>query len=227
MKKRIKSLTIPTLAFACCLITSCFKHSPDDIETVFKPTDVTAYYNEVTIDWDSNTFTHDGFTISIPEKWGAGFYGKRSLFKKYNPHDIKFCYSLQKKITYGGEEVYVASFDELVKVEPKQETKIFDISTVGLDIDSKILVKDELINDCYFKYDTNNDFDNFCYFKIAKNDVNQLKEGYFNQISVKLRYLIHIDNSLSFAISEGKDGLNEIGYYSDVSISHNPDLISA
>ena len=104
-----------------------------------------------------------------------------------------------------------------------KKDKIFEISVVGLDIDSKITVKDELINDCYFKYDTNPGFYNFCYFKIAKNDVNQLKAGYFNQINVRLDYLEHYDEAVSFKIHED-DGLNDVGYYSDVAIVHNPNL---
>ena len=85
------------------------------------------------------------------------------------------------------------------------------------------MTMDELVNDYYFKYDTNETFYNYCYFKIAKNDINQLKDGYFNQINVQLEYEHHVDNALSFIIQEN-DGLNNVGVYDKVSISHNPDL---
>ena len=126
---------------------------------------------------------------------------------------------------YGGEVIRAGLFDELVHKDSESLRKIFKISTVGLDIDSKMFIKDELVNDCYFKYDTNESFYNNCYFKMAKNDVSQLKEGYFNQINVKLKYYKHIDSSLNFIIAEEKDGLNNIRVYSEVSISHNLDLV--
>lgn len=205
------------------LLTAC-QHSDEDIKTQTK-TSVEVFFNEVDLDWDTNTFVHNGYTINIPEKWGVGVLGKRELFQGYDPHDIKFVYTLIKNTTYGGDVFYTeAAFEKLVKEDVSKKDKIFEIPTIGMDIDSKLLVKDELANDYYFKYDTNVDYYNHCYFKIAKNDVNQLKDGYFNQINVRLKYLVHVDSALSFEIKEA-DGLNDVGYYSDVSISHNPDLV--
>lgn len=220
MKKKILpiSLLIPVFALAGC------SHSENDIKKSEGEV-ITAYYNEVSLDWTNNTFCHGEYVIEIPEKWGWGIKGKRSSFEEYDPHDIEFKYTVTTYVTYGGETSKKAVFEELIYREPEKSSSIFEIGVVDLDIDSKLLVKDEWINDCYFKYDTNSDFYNFCYFKMAKNDINQLKEGYFNQINVKLDYYKHVDSSKSFVISEGKDGLNNVGCYSNVSISHNPDLV--
>lgn len=222
MKKELIKITIFVSA-VCFFVCSC-SHNDDDIKTSSVIETIIAHYNEVTLDWDNNTFTHNGYVVEIPEKWGWEIKGVRSKFKDYNPHDIEFSYNIVSNITYGGSAFEAPSFKELKYIKPSEKNKLFEISTVGLDIDSKLLVKDELLNDYYFKYDSNPDFYNFCYFKIAKNDVNQLKEGYFNQINVQLKYEEHIDSALSF-ITEIKDGLNDIGIYDQVSISHNPDLI--
>ena len=196
--------------------------NPNSIVT----TNVVAYYKDVILDWDNNTFAHNGYVITIPAKWGFGIQGIRENFKEYDPHDIVFKYVIKNGKTYGGEEVIETDFKELVYESPITNDSIFEINTTNLDIDSKILIKDELINDCYFKYDFNADFYNYCYFKMAKNDINQLKTGAFNQINVKLKYLQHIDSALSFAIDSEKDGLNNVGFYSNVSIAYNPDYNS-
>lgn len=218
-----KLITLSLLPFAVVSLVSC-KHADDDIASTSSKT-IKVYYTDVVLDWDHNTFTHGDFRVSIPEKWGAGVLGQRSKFVEYDPHDIVFSYDLITSKTYGGDTLYKAEFKELEKENPKKVDKLFEISVVGIDIDSKLLVKDELVDDCYFKYDTNEDFYNYCYFKMAKNDIKQLKDGYYNQINVRLDYYIHIDKCLSFVVSE-KDGLNTVGAYSEVSISHNPDLIS-
>lgn len=220
MKKLILS------AAAILSITSLVgcSHSEDDVKTRVSKV-VRVYYDAIVLDWDAGTFTHGEYTIAIPDKWGFGVWGQKERFKEYDPHDIEYAYTLETRTTYGGSVSSVASFEELVYKKPDEASRIFEINTVGVDIDSKLFVKDELVNDCYFKYDVNHDFYNFCYFKIAKNDVNQLKEGYFNQINVKLKYYKHVDSSHSFMVAEEKDGLNNVGYYCEVSISHNPDLV--
>ena len=209
--------------FSLFSLAAC-SHSDDEVKT-HEYEKVVAYYNEVTLDWSTNTFTHNDYTIVIPDKWGYGIKGQRDKFKEYDPHDIEFCYKIDTQTTYGGTISKEGLFDELIYVKPESIERIFEISVVGLDIDSKLFIKDEFVNDCYFKYDSNPSFNNYCYFKMAKNDINQLKEGYFNQINVKLKYYQHIDDSCDFLIAEEKDGLNNIGIYSNVSISHNPDLV--
>ncbi len=221
MKNRIIQLSM--LLASLCSLVSC-NHSDDDIQDSSEKI-VKATFKQVELDWQTNTFKHGEYVIEIPEKWKMGFLGQRDKFKEYDPHDIEFYYTLVEKKTYGGNVFYETFFSELKKVDPKEKEKIFEITTAGLDIDSKLLVKDELANDYYFKYDTNTDFYNYCYFKIAKNDVNQLKNGYFNQINVKLKYYYHVDEALSF-VTTTSDGLNYIGKYSDVSISHNPDNLN-
>jgi len=221
----MKKVVIPIIMSVSLFTMAGCSHSENDINDT-KHKSVTALYNEVKLDWSTNTFTHDGFTIDIPERWGYGILGRREKFVNYNPHDVEYKYIIETKTTYGGDVFEDGVFDELVHKEPESMSRFFEIKTVGLDIDSKVLVKDELIDDCYFKYDMNPDFDNFCYFKMAKNDINQLKQGYFNQINVKLKYDRHIDSSLTFALDEEKDGLNSIGIYSDVSISYNPDFVA-
>jgi hypothetical protein len=207
------------LAFA---LTGC-SHNPSDVKSTNNQKE-TKYYSDVKLDWDASSFTVDEYTIAIPEKWGLGINGKKEIFEKYNPHDIIFKYILTTTITYGGVEDVVASFDELEKKNPKEQTRIFELNVSNIDIDSKILVKDELRDDLYFKYDFAENFNNYCYFKISKNDVSQLKSKKYNQINVKLKYYEHIDSTYSFIYNEEKDGLNNIGYYSDVSIINNPDL---
>lgn len=204
-------------------MVSC-SHSDDEVKTKTYEK-VSVFYNEVKLDWESSTFSHNDYVITIPDKWGFGIDGQKDKFMKYDPHDIQFKYKVETTTTYGGTISKTGVFDELVYENPKTASELFEISVVGMDIDSKLFVKDELKNDYYFKYDSNDKFNNFCYFKISKNNINQLKEGYFNQINVKLAYYKHIDSSCSFIIDEEKDGLNNIGHYSDVSISHNPDLI--
>lgn len=219
MKKVLLPFAFASSAF---VLVGC-SHSETDIKSSGVET-ITVYYKDVSLDWSDHSFSHGGYTITIPEEWGYGIKGKRSLFEGYDPHDIEFKYTVTTYVTYGGESSKKAEFKELIYREPKKHSNIFEISVVGLDLDSKVLVKDEWVNDCYFKYDTNADFYNFCYFKMAKNDINQLKEGYFNQINAKLDYYSHIDSSKSFVILEEKDGLNNVGCYSNVFISHNPDL---
>ncbi len=199
-------------------------HSDDDIKNQTSER-IVVYYNDVDLNWNSNTFSHGDYTINIPDKWGWGIEGKREKFVEYDPHDIEFVYTLITKTTYGGDVLFETNFDELVYKKPTELNSIFEISTIDIDIDSKLFIKDELVNDCYFKYDSNLEYYNYCYFKISKNDITQLKSGSFNQINVKLKYYKHIDSSYSFMIDEEKDGLNNIGFYSDVSISYNPDLI--
>lgn len=218
---RLSKLLIACLALLP--VAGC-SHSDEDVKETASSV-IRAYYNEVDLDWEASTFSHDGYTITIPDKWGWGFNGSKEYFLEYDPHDIEFNYRVTTYITYGGVSYSAASFGSLEHIKPTESSKIFEIITSRLDIDSKILVKDELIDDCYFKYDSNTDFYNYCYFKMPKNDVNQLKEGYYNQINVKLKYYTHIDSSYSFKIAAEKDGLNNIGYYSEVSIAHNPDWI--
>lgn len=94
---------------------------------------------------------------------------------------------------------------------------------MGIDLDSKLLIQDELANDYYFKYDFNNDYNNFCYFRMDKNDVNQLKSGAMNEIRLDLVVLTHIDGSSSFKL-RNDDGVTEAGYYSNVGVYFNSEL---
>ncbi len=204
------------------LLTGC-SHADTDIKETIKKTIVSTNYSEVQLDWNLNTFTHGEYTINIPNTWGAGIKGRIERFKEMDPHDIEFSYTILEQLTYGGDVVVNSKFNELVEHEPKKVNKIFEINVTSIDLESKLIVKDELVNDYYFNYDFNENLYNTCCFKIAKNDVNQLKDGYFNQINVRLDYLIHYDDAMSFVVSE-KDGMNNIGNYSDVSIVHNPSL---
>lgn len=204
-------------------MTSC-THDDNDIKDRVVLDTIVAHYDTVELNPEFNYFSHNGYTIAIPEKWGFEINGQKSKFKEYDPHDIEFSYTLKELTTYGGDTRIEAFFKELKYIKPTKNNMIFEISVVGIDIDSKLFVKDEWVDDCYFKYDFNPTFYNFCYFKMARNDINQLKDGYYNQINVKLDYFTHVDEMCTFAIDKEKDGLNNIGYYSNVSISHNPDL---
>lgn len=189
-----------------------------------KKTEHKLNYKEVSLNWDDNTFTHGENVLSIPENWGYGINGQRSKFQSYDCHDIQFVY-FETIISYSDATVKTElEFNELVKIAPEEKEKIFEINTTNLNVDSKIIIKDELIDDCYFLYDLNEDFTNRCYFKIARTYIDEIKTGNFNQINVKLKYYVHYDGSCSFKINEFDDGLNDIGYYSSVSIVYNPAL---
>ena len=139
----LKFLTIPVI---CLTLLSC-KHKDTDVKNELLVNTINVYYNVVQLDWNTNTFIHNENTIYIPEKWGFEIAGQRSKFVNRNPHDIMFSYYIYKVITYGGTEYYRTEFKELVYKKPQEKKSIFEISTVGLDIDSKLLVKDELVND--------------------------------------------------------------------------------
>lgn len=217
MKKQIPLILLSLVLCGC-------KPDPNAIKSKTKIAEYHLKYNEVVLDWSKNCFSHNGYDIKIPEKWGAGILGVRDRFRdEINCHDIQFSYDLYEKEFYSGNKERFTQFCELKKINEEKKNEIFYINTNKIDIESKILIKDELIDDYYFKVDFFENFNNFCYFKIAKNDVNQIRSGPYNQINVKLKYFQHYDSTNTFEIDKNKDGLNDIGFYSDVSIAYNPE----
>lgn len=212
------------LTFIPLILCGCGEQDPNAIKYQNHVADYRVHYNEVVLNWGNNTFTHNDYTIYIPEKWGAGILGKRDRFRdEINCHDIEFAYEVLENVLYSGETTKFANFKELKEISSESKEEIFYINTNLIDIDSKLLIKDEYIDDYYFKVDFFENFNNFCYFKISKHDISQIKSGSYNQINVKLKYLLHIDGTKTFKIDAEKDGLNDIGYYSDVSIAYNPE----
>ena len=62
----------------CGCLAGC-KHADDDIKSSSLKETVEASYKDVSLDWSTNTFSHNSFLILIPEEWGAGILGKRLL----------------------------------------------------------------------------------------------------------------------------------------------------
>jgi len=217
-------ITLGTMNLSAC---GLIEHDPNDIKSISEWTEVDAYYNQIELNWIESFFVHNSLRINIPETWpwsSEGAADKRSDFDGYDKHDLLYEYRKRTTTYYSGDQSIETEFRDLDHENPEESVKNFQINITSIDIDSKLLIQDELINDYYFKYDTNAEYYNYCYFKIAKNDVNQLKSGTFNEIRLSLVVLTHLDSSTSFKL-KAEDGISEVGYYSDVGIYFNPDLV--
>lgn len=202
-------------------ITGCDSNETNtDVEKYGSWEKVSVYYTDIQLNWEQNYFVHNGVEINIPEDW---FGDEKKDFDDLNKHDLTYEYKIRENVLKNGEKVVEAKFADLDHSSPKESIENFSIKTLSLDIDSKILTQDEFANDYYFKYDFNEDYNNYCYFKISKNDINQLKSGSFNEIKLSLRTFEHIDNTKSFQVKE-EDGIPNVGYYSKVKIYSNPDI---
>jgi hypothetical protein len=208
--------------FSCVSI----EHASSDVKSVGETVTISAKYDEIILNWEESYFIHDDYTIDIPSDWNPkGFFDwhiDKSEFDDVNKHDINYQYEKTMKTSWGGDTWYETEFLDLINEDESEIELNFCINVKQIDLDSKILIQDEVMNDDYFKYDLNNDYYNYCYFKIAKNDVDQLKDGSFNEIRLSLVTLLHYDDSKSFKVRI-EDGIANVGYYSDVGIYYNPD----
>lgn len=213
-------ITISLLSF----VSACSEidHDPNDVKTEGNWTNVDAYYNQIELFWDEGYFLHESIIIEIPDNWGG--WGKKSDFDNLDKHDLIYQYKKRSIEYYSGEIETETLLRDLDHEHPTESTLNFHVSMIGINIDAKVLIQDEYANDYYFKYDFNPDFTNYCYFRIPKNDVNQLKQGSFNEIRVDLIILTHIDGSKSFKL-RNDDGITEVGYYGNIGIVFNPDLV--
>ena len=181
---------------------------------------------EIELNWDESYFIHDSKKIDIPSEWKVlGITQKKSDYNDFDKHDLVFQYKKRKKLYFGGHSTYDIEFSDIDHEKPNEEKNVyFNINILKLDIESKVLIQDEHLNDYYFKYDFNDDYNNFCYFKMAKNDILQLKLGSFNEIRLTLDVLNHYDGTKSFKL-KNEDGITSVGYYKNVGIYFNPDLV--
>lgn len=196
-------------------------HDPNDIKNSGNWIDVDVKYNQIELHWDESYFIHDSLRVDIPNDWFG--YGQKSDFDDLNKHDLIYQYKKKTTTYWSGETLTETQLRDIDHEHPSESTVNFKISIVDVDLDSKLLIQDELANDYYFKYDFNNDYNNFCYFRMAKNDVNQLKSGAMNEIRLDLVVLTHIDGSSSFKL-RNDDGVTEAGYYSNVGVYFNSEL---
>lgn len=197
-------------------------HSPNEVKTYGSWNNVDAYYSEIELNWEQSYFIHETLRVDIPEDWSG--WGKKSDFENLNKHDLIYQYKKRMITYYSNETKIETQLRDLDHEKPIESTVNFHISVVDINIDSKVLIQDELLNDYYFKYDFNNEYYNYCYFRMSKNDINQLKSGNFNEIRLNLIILTHIDGSKSFKLKT-EDGIADVGHYSSVGIYFNPDLV--
>jgi len=205
--------------FACTPV----EHDPTDIKEYGLWVDVDAKYNEIELHWDENDFIHDSLRIDFLDDWVG--YGQKSDFDLLDKHDLVYQYQRRTVTFYSDDTDVEVKFIDIDHENPVESTINIHISVIDLDIDSKLLIQDELMNDYYLRYDFNLDYYNYCYFKIAKDDVNQLKSGSFNEIRLDLVIITHIDGSKSFKLRTD-DGIIEVGYYDNVGIYFNPELVN-
>lgn len=215
MKKIITILVFVVLLF----VTGCSDPDPNAIKSSSN-LDINAKYNEIELYWEESYFLYDSIRVDIPEDWFG--WGQKSDFDEFDKHDLIYQFKLTTITYYSGEEEFETELIDLDQENPTETTVNFLINVLEIDIDSKILIQDEFANDYYFKYDFNDEYYNYCYFKIAKNDVNQLKDGDFNEIRLDLIIYTHIDGSKSYKV-KNEDGVTEVGYYDNVGIYLNPE----
>ncbi|MDD3106182.1 MAG: hypothetical protein PHP65_00035 [Bacilli bacterium] len=215
-------LTIIVLFFGVVLV-SCksVEHAPNEVKTYGNWINVDTYYDEIELNWEQSYFVHETLRVDIPQDWFG--WGHKSDFDDLDKHDLVYQYKKRTITYYSNDTTVETELRDLDYENPTESTVNLHISVVGINVESKLLIQDEFINDYYFKYDFNNDYNNHCYFCIAKNDVNQLQSGSYNEIRLNLTILTHIDGSKSFKLKT-EDGITEVGYYSSVGIYFNPNL---
>lgn len=224
IKKLEKAIFLAMVILGSAAIASCepIYHDPSEIREYGSWTNVNAYFDEIELNWSESYFIHETLRIDIPENWNG--WGKKSDFDDLDKHDLVYQYKKRNVTYYSGSSKIETSLLDLDHENPDESTMNFHISIVNINIDSKLLIQDELVNDYYFKYDFNSEYYNHCYFRIAKNDINQLKSGSYNEIRLDLVVLLHIDESKSFKLKT-EDGITEVGYYNNLGIYFNPDLV--
>ena len=206
------------LLFLVFGLVSCdSQHSETDVKEYGHWEKISVHYTEIELNWEADYFVHDGLKIDIPETWLGD---EKEDFDNYNKHDLVYQYQKKTDVLYNGDTKTQVKFDDLDHEKPEEVSEYFSINVTLLDLDTKILIQDELKNDYYF----NQEYNNFCYFKIAKNDIGQLKGGAFNEIRLKLDVLKHVDNTKSFKV-QVEDGVTDVGYYDEVDIYNNPDYV--
>ena len=223
MKRLIKTFLTMIVLFFGVVLVGCgsIEHDPNEIKTYGDWINVDAYYDEIELNWELSYFVHETLRVDIPQDWFG--WGHKSDFDDLDKHDLVYQYKKRTITYYSNDTTVETELRDLDHEDPTESTVNLHISVVGIIIESKLLIQDEFANDYYFKYDFNSDYNNYCYFRIAKNDVSQLQSGSFNEIRLNLTILSHIDGSKSFKLKT-EDGITEVGFYSSVGIYFNPDL---
>jgi hypothetical protein len=219
----MKKIFIISVFLVLLVLSACGKveHNPNDVKSLDKWINVDVKYTQIELHWEESYFIHDSLRVDIPDDWSG--YGKKADFDDLNKHDLIYQYKKRTVTYWSGKSTIETELRDIDHEKPKESTVNFKISVFNIDIDSKLLIQDELKNDYYFKYDLNDEYNNYCYFKIAKNDLNQLKSGAMNEIRLDLVILIHIDGTKSFKTRK-EDGVTETGYYKNVGVYYNPEL---
>lgn len=217
-------LVFMIILFSSIFLVACVEveHNPNDVKSTSKWADVDVKYNQIELYWGESYFIHDSNRIDIPDDWFG--YGKKTDFNDLNKRDLIYQYKLRTITYWSGESSIERRLRDIDHEKPLEGTVNFKISVIGIDIESKLLIQDEFVNDYYFKYDFDSLYNNYCFFRIAKNDINQLKSGAMNEIRLDLVIFTHIDGSKSFKV-KNDDGVNETGVYSNVGVYFNPELI--
>lgn len=223
MKKLQRLLILIIVFIGGIALSACgpVDHDPNEVKTYGDWINVDAYYDEIELNWELSYFVHETLRVDIPQDWSG--WGQKSDFDDLDKHDLVYQYKKRTKTYYSNDTTIETELRDLDHENPTESIVNFHINVVDIIIESKLLIQDEYVNDYYFKYDFNKDYNNHCYFRIAKNDVSQLQSGSFNEIRLNLTILTHIDGSRSFKLKT-EDGITEVGYYNSVGIYFNPDL---
>jgi hypothetical protein len=210
----MKKIVVSLIAFSMFLtLTACY---PQVIDS--KQYDVNN--SQISLHRDELYFIHDGLEISIPDsKLGNASDPKRIG----DADDLKFQYTRYTKKNKDGTTFEEGVLNDIDHEPPKKEQRTFEINLINVDIESKLLLIDEIKNDYYFMFDFGDaeNYKNVCRFKLGINDVNQIKSDNFNGIAVTLEICKHYAGTESFSITTS-DGINDVNTnFKDVKPMYN------
>lgn len=202
------------------VMSGCGEQNPKTITDNGDWDDKNVTLNEIELFWEEGYFIHNSLRVDIVEDWSG--IGKKSDFDDLDKHDLIYQYKVKTISYYDGSTEIVTELKD-IDHEPPEEREIHFIYALNFfDLESKLLIQDELANDYYLKIDFIDGYNNFCYIRMSKNDVNQLREGSFNEIQGFLMFLHHVDGTISYKVKT-EDGLINVGYYDEVKIYYNPE----